>query len=229
MTTSGSTTSGRMQRRWIKHHLPLALFSVAGSAAFAYIGPHGDWITAVSFGTAYPALVLLGFALAIGAWWALRGRTHPISSDVRRDVGIWAGILTLVHAVVGQCVHLRGRPWLYYVYGPQEHHRGLRHDLFGFNNFSGLVGTLLVIALLATSNDLSLRRWGAAKWKSLQRWNYAIFALAAAHTFGYETMEKQKIGFVMIAAICAAATVSLQVAGFLMRRSQTLGRAAVQP
>jgi sulfoxide reductase heme-binding subunit YedZ len=208
-----------MQRRLLRHHFPLALFSAASSIAFAWAGPHRDWITAVSFGTAYPALALLGLTLLIGAWWAVRGNTHPVSSDLRRDVGIWAGILTVVHAAVGQCVHLRGRPWLYYVYSAQEHHRGLRHDLFGFNNFAGLAGTLLVIALFATSNDLSLRKLGAAKWKGLQRWNYAVFALAAAHTFGYETMEKQKIGFVATAVVCAGLTIALQAAGFIAKRS----------
>lgn len=208
-----------MQRRGAKHHLPLAFIGAASSVLFGWAGPHRDWITAVSFGTAYPALALLSVTLLMGAWWAVRGRAHPVSSDLRRDVGIWAGILTTIHAVAGQCVHLRGRPWLYYVYSAPEHHRGLRHDLFGFNNYAGLIGTLLVIALIATSNDVSLRRLGGAKWKSLQRWNYAVFALAAVHTFGYETMEKQKAGFVATAVMCVAATVALQGAGFLVRRS----------
>ena len=224
--TGPQKSSSRMQRRWIRHHLPLALFAAASSIAFAWAGPHRDWITAVSFGTAYPALALLGFTLILGAWWAVRGKAHPVSTDLRRDIGIWAGILTVVHAVVGQCVHLRGRPWLYYVFSAPEHHRGMRHDLFGFNNYSGLVGTLLVIALFATSNDLSLRRLGAAKWKSLQRWNYAVFALAAAHTFGYETMEKQKIGFVTTAAVCVGLTAALQAAGFIRTRRAAQERIA---
>ena len=220
-------SSSRMQRRWLAHHPPLTLFSVASSAAFAWAGPHRDWITAVSFGTAYPALAMLCMTLLIGAWWAVRGKTHPASSDLRRDLGIWAGILTLVHAAVGQCVHLRGRPWLYYIYGAPEHHRGLRHDLFGFNNFAGLLGTLLVIALFATSNDLALRKLGAAKWKSLQRWNYAVFALAAAHTFGYQTMEKQKIGFVATSVMCTTATAILQLAGFISTRKTLRQRTGV--
>jgi sulfoxide reductase heme-binding subunit YedZ len=216
-----------MQRRWLRHHLPLALISIASSVAFAWAGPHRDWITAVSFGTAYPALALLGLSLLLGAWWAVRGKSHPVSTDLRRDIGIWAATLSIVHAAVGQCVHLRGRPWLYYVYSAQEHHRGLRHDLFGFNNLAGLAGTLLVIALFATSNDLSLRKLGATTWKSLQRWNYAVFALAAAHTFGYETMEKQKVGFVTTAVVCAGLTIALQLAGFIATRRAAPQRVGV--
>jgi len=44
-------------------------------------------------------------------------------------------------------------------------------------NYTGAIGAPLLIALLATSNDISLRRLGAGSWKSLQRWNYAVFAL----------------------------------------------------
>ncbi len=96
------------------------------------------------------------------------------------DVGwVWAGGLSVLHSAIGQCVHLRGRPWLYYIYDPKQH-RGfaLRRDVFGFSNDTGLLAALVVIALLATSNDYFLcRRWAGRGWKRLQRWNYAAFAL----------------------------------------------------
>ena len=125
----------------------------------------------------------------------------------------------MAHAAVGQCVHLRGRPLLYYVYGPAEHHRGMRHDLFGLANYTGLLGTLLVIALLATSNDLSLRRLGAVQWKKLQRWNYAVFGLTAVHAFAFQGVERQKAGWVALAAACVAVALLMQGAGVAMRRS----------
>jgi methionine sulfoxide reductase heme-binding subunit len=120
---------------------------------------------------------------------------------------------------VGQCVHLRGRPWLYYVYGPGEHHHGMRHDLFGLANYTGALGTLLLIALLATSNDVSLRRFGALKWKQLQRWNYAVFALVAVHSFAFQGVEAQKIQWVITAAACVGSAVVLQIAGIVRRLS----------
>ena len=51
---------------------------------------------------------------------------------------------------------------------------------------------LLLILLLATSNDFSLRRFGTHKWKQLQRWNYAVFALVAVHSFAFQGVETQK-------------------------------------
>jgi methionine sulfoxide reductase heme-binding subunit len=210
----------RLQLRLLKHHLPLGALSVLSAAGLYFTRPYSDVVSRASFATAYPALVLLAATLLIGPWNLLRRRSNPVSSDLRRDVGIWAGILGVLHAAVGQCVHLRGRPWLYYVYGPTEHHRSfpVRHDLFGLANYTGAVGVLLLIALLATSNDYSLRALGTPRWKQLQRWNYAVFALTAVHAAGYFAIEKQKANFVATAAACLAIAVVFQVAGWMRRR-----------
>src|SRR5690242_21568174 len=108
--------SPRLERRLWQHHLPLALLS-GGSIYVLYITrPYPDVITRLSFSTAWPGLVLLAATLIIGPWRTLRGKASVLSSDFRRDIGIWAGMVGLAHAGIGQCVHLSGRPWLYYVY-----------------------------------------------------------------------------------------------------------------
>ncbi len=220
MNQNAAATSPRRKRlykRLLRHHLPLFLISSAGAAALYFTRPYSDVLSRLSFATAYPAIVLLAFTLVCGPWKVLLQRTNPVSSDLRRDAGIWAAILGILHTAVGQCVHLRGRPWLYYVYGPQEHHHGLRHDLFGFANFTGAISVLLLATLLATSNDYSLRRLGTPQWKSLQRWNYAVFALAAAHAIGYLVIEKQKLPFDTVIAVSIAITLAMQAAGILKR------------
>jgi methionine sulfoxide reductase heme-binding subunit len=209
----------RFRSRLVRHHLPLLVLSFVSVAALYFTRPYPDVISRASFATAYPALALLAATLLVGPWNVLRRTANPVSSDLRRDMGIWAGILGVVHAAVGQFVHLRGRPWLYYVYGPGEHHHGMRHDLFGLANYTGALGTLLLIALLATSNDVSLRRFGALKWKQLQRWNYAVFALVAVHSFAFQGVETQKIQWVITAAACVGSAVVLQIAGIVRRLS----------
>jgi methionine sulfoxide reductase heme-binding subunit len=179
--------------------------------------PYPDVLSRASFATAYPALALLATTLLIGPWNLLRSRANPVSSDLRRDIGIWAGMVGVLHAGVGQFVHLRGRPWLYYVYGPTEHHHGMRHDLFGLANYTGALGTLVLILLLATSNDFSLRRFGTRKWKQLQRWNYAVFALVAVHSFAFQGVEKQKVQWVITVGACVLAALALQIAGVVRR------------
>jgi sulfoxide reductase heme-binding subunit YedZ len=218
-------------RRFRAHHLPIA-FAAAFSAVMLYVTrPYADVITRLSFATAYPALALLAATLLIGPWNLLRKRPNPTSNDLRRDLGIWAGIAGVAHAAIGQCVHLRGRPWLYYVYGPQEHHHSfpIRHDLFGVANYTGLFSVLVLAALLAMSNDWSLRALGTPRWKRLQRWNYAVFALAAVHAIGYLAIEKQKRSFVLVVAFFLSIAVILQAIGFLLRRKHGQKLTAARP
>lgn len=146
-----------------------------------------------------------------------------MSLDLRRDTGIWAGILGLLHTGVGQCVHLRGRPWLYYVYDKwSEHLVPLRHDVFGFSNFAGLFAALILLAALATSNDASLRALGNGQWKGLQRWIYLCVALAAFHTFGYLLgIESLKPLFIVTATLCVIVALLLQWAGYRRILSQS--------
>lgn len=206
-----------MESRLWRHHLPLFVFSFATVAALFSTRPYRDVVSRASFAAAYPALALMAATLLVGPWNLLRRRPNPVSSDLRRDLGIWAGILGVVHAAVGQFVHLRGRPWLYYVYGSTEHHHGPRHDLFGLANYTGALGVLLLAALFATSNDLSLKRFGTRKWKQLQRWNYAVFALVAIHSVAFQVVEKQTEPWVMMVAFCIALALIIQVGGIMRR------------
>ena len=225
--------SNRLRKRILRHHLPLAAGCAVAFAALYFTRPYPDWVMRSSFSTAYPATVLLAVTLLLGPWNLLRRQSNPVSSDLRRDIGIWAGIMSVLHAGVGQCVHLRGRPWLYYVYSAKERHHSLpgfplRHDLFGAANDTGLVATLLVIALLATSSDLALRKMGTPGWKKLQRWNYAVFALVAFHGFAYqfgvEKLQKQHLGFVLTMVLCVAVALVMQGLGFVARRRRDAHR-----
>jgi sulfoxide reductase heme-binding subunit YedZ len=218
--TKPSVRRQRLQHRLLAHHVPLLLLSAVSVAAFCFIRPLPDLISRITFATAYPALVLLVITLLIGPWNVLLTRRNPVSSDLRRDIAIWAGFLSVLHSAIGQNMHLRGRPWLYYIYGTNEHHTfPVRHDLFGFSNYTGAVSVLVIIALLAMSNDYSLRALGTPRWKQLQRWNYAAFALAAAHTIGYQIPQKGSLAFHWTARICIAITVAMQTAGYLKRRA----------
>jgi methionine sulfoxide reductase heme-binding subunit len=228
--TAGGLTrkSRRLSTRLLKHHLPLFGISLA-CAVSLYARPYPDVLSRLSFATAYPALALLTASLLVGPWTLLRKRRIAVSNDLRRALGIWAGVLGVIHAAVGQCVHLRGRPWLYYIYGPTEHHHSipLRHDLFGLANYTGGASTLLLMALFATSNDLSLRALGAGRWKQLQRWNYVVFALAAIHSVGYLTIEKQQLSFVSVVAICIGIAIVLQAIGFAKWRADGVIRTTI--
>jgi sulfoxide reductase heme-binding subunit YedZ len=219
--------TARMQSRLWRHHLPLVLLSLVTGWVLYVTRPYPDVITRLSFATAWPALILLTATLIIGPWRILQGKAPILSQDLRRDIGIWGGVLGVAHAVIGNCEHLRGRPWLYYVYEKtQEHLVPLRHDIFGLSNFAGLFAGLLLLMLLATSNDASLRKYGGAGWKSLQRWNYACFGLTALHTFGYLIgIQSLQWAWIATTGACALLTIAFQYLGWRRRSGQRTANA----
>ena len=147
----------------------------------------------LSMATGYVSVVLIAWAMLIGPWRVRRGRPAPASMDLRRDVGIWGAVFGLAHVVTGLQVHFVGEFWKYFIYPDGDHRIPLRHDLFGFANWTGLAAGLVLVLLLAISNDASLRALGTRRWKSWQRSTYWAAALTVAHGLAYQ-IETRHLG-----------------------------------
>jgi sulfoxide reductase heme-binding subunit YedZ len=201
----------RYWRRRILQHTTIGFATFVCAALFWQLfAVRRDLISHLSIATAYPALFLMAAAVLLGPWNVLRGRPNPVSSDLRRDLGIWAAIFALLHTAIGLNVHLRGRPWLYFV----DERGRLRHDMFGFANDTGAVAAIIVLMLLAISNDISLRRLGVRKWKSLQRWTYAAVVLTWLHGLAFQSVEDRQFGYRILFWVTIVLIVVLQLAGF---------------
>jgi hypothetical protein len=94
-----------------------------------------------------------------------------------------------------------------------------RTDLFGFANYTGLAAVLIAVLLLALSNDYFLRTLGSARWKRLQRWNYAFNGLVLLHGIAFQLIEKRKGAFVITMSILVIAASVFQVLGYTRRRA----------
>jgi sulfoxide reductase heme-binding subunit YedZ len=218
--------SGRSSywRRRIRRHIGLALGSAALTAGIFCLVRSDYLMFRLSMASAYAGLALLGAALATGPWNVLRGRPNPVSTDLRRDIGIWAGVLGLLHVAVGLQVHAGGNIWHYFFYPPAPQRLLVRLDPFGFANHTGLIVTLVLAVLLALSNDRSLRWLGTRRWKLAQQSAYVGFALVVAHGALYQLIEKRNLLLVALFAAMAAAVTAFQLAGF--RRMRVRARRA---
>jgi methionine sulfoxide reductase heme-binding subunit len=212
---------------WIrrsKRHLTLAAGAIAITCLAYAATPPPDVRHRLSMATAYAGLIFLAVSLWIGPWNVLRRRPNPVSFDLRRDIGIWTGILAIVHTAIGLTVHLHGRMWMYFFKG--LHPFKLQNTQFGFANFTGLGAALLFLTLLAISNDLSLRILKTRRWKSLQRWAYGAFLLTVAHGIAYQMIEKRHLVWVIVFAGFIIAVAAAQILGFVQvqrgLRAQTL-------
>ncbi len=215
--------STRTKDRILCHHLPLA-FACGASLFTLYSAVRSDrWAFRLSLATGYVGLALLGATLLTGALNVLRDRRNPVSTDLRRDMGIWCGIITLGHVVVGLQVHMRNMLLYFFREAGEAKRLVPRFDLFGFANYTGLIAALVVVLLLALSNDASLRSLGSKRWKFLQRWNYAVMVLTVLHSTAYQILERRQLQYLLVSSAITGTALIVQVSGF-RRQKRKLSR-----
>lgn len=180
----------------------------------AVASPDGrQLIFRLSMATGYVSVVLIAWAMLIGPWRVRRGRPAPASTDLRRDVGIWGAIFGIAHVVTGLQVHFAGKFWKYFIYPDGDHRVPLRYDLFGFANWTGLAAGLVLVLLLAISNDASLRALGTRRWKSWQRSTYWAAALTVAHALAYQVPTKNHGPWIAAFMLVTVVVVAMQFDG----------------
>jgi methionine sulfoxide reductase heme-binding subunit len=187
-----------------------------------------DLIYRLSMATGYVSVVLIAWAMLIGSWRVRRGRPAPASTDLRRDVGIWGGVFGLAHVVTGLQVHFGGKFWKYFIYPDGDHRIPLRHDLFGFANWTGLAAALVLVLLLAISNDFSLRTLGTRRWKSWQRWTYWAAALTVAHALAYQIETRHLGRWIAAMVLVTMIVLVMQLDGRRRMLARSAGRSASQ-
>lgn len=176
--------------------------------------------------TGYVAVALIALTLLIGPVSLMLRRRLPVSSYLRRDIGIWAAITSAAHVVFGLLVEHGNGEILSYFLEPGDRSRILTNS-FGLANWAGLAAALIAIGLAAISSDAALRKLKAKRWKRLQRWNYLLAVLAAVHAVLYGALWRLTSPYtdLLIAAV-AIVTVGQAVGVRLWRRRSRLAEAA---
>ena len=198
------------QKRRIQHHVALAATVLVTLAAVEVTSPK---VSAFSMTTAYLALLLYAASFSLGPLNVIRRRPNPVSTDLRRDIGIWIGITAVLHVLFGWRVHMKY--WWEYLLRSSEHVHGwrLRLDAFGLTNWIGVVATLMLVLLVLISNDAALRRLRTSRWKQLQRSSYIAALLIVAHGVLYQMIEKRDARLVLTGAIICFGAAVIQTRG----------------
>ncbi len=173
----------------------------------------------ISIGTGYVGVIFLGAALIIGPLNILRGESNPLSTYLRRDIGIAAGIFAVAHTIVGLQVHMGGDFVRYFFQRKVNGQVGVvRFDAFGIANHLGLIAVLTIVVLLSISNNLSLRNLGPRRWKRIQRYAYFAAGLVVVHGLFYQIIEQRQPAFIACLMVIAAAASIMQFLGVLQRK-----------
>jgi sulfoxide reductase heme-binding subunit YedZ len=182
-------------KRLVTHGV-MGVISLIGCVLASLYLPNATFGEVLTVGLGYVALLLLAVSLIIGPVNLLFKRRNPVNIDLRRDIGIWAGITGLAHVVFSFQVFQNGDILAYFLGKSPAGYTFPTPDLFTFSNYVGLIGTLIMAALLITSNQLSLRYLKGKRWKFLQRFNYPLAVLVAIHTFGYQAYNLREMVFI---------------------------------
>src|SRR5262249_32385755 len=144
-------------------------------------------------------------------------RRNPVSSYLRRDVGTWTAVFSVVHVVFGLQAHGGGQlaGVLAYFLAPDG---GPVVSSFGLANWTGLAALVVVVVLLALSPDAALRELKAKSWKDLQRLNYTLFALVVLHAFFYGALLRLASPYTRLDVLVVAAVVVAQAVGIWLWR-----------
>jgi sulfoxide reductase heme-binding subunit YedZ len=153
----------------------------------------------MSMSLALTAVLFLIPVLAIGPLNMLRKRANPTNSYLRRDLGIWVGVLGLAHMVFGISIHSDNlRFWTLWIIVTPGRPLRLVTGWFGLANYAGLLLASLLALLLAISNDIAMRRLGMRRWKNLQRLSYLALLAIMIHGLAYQELENRDLGLRLV-------------------------------
>ena len=175
---------GLMKRWWMRHLVVIALAAL-GTAVFLYSrtewSPMHRWNRALGD----MSLVLVAFAMALGPISRLF-RQFVRTLPYRRELGIYAVLLALIHAgvILFGWVQLDLMRLIGFEYHPGLERYVMVQQGFALANLIGVLALLYGAVLAGTSNDFSLRWLGDKVWKFVQQGTYVLWWLSVVHT-GY--------------------------------------------
>src|SRR5262249_60702251 len=134
----------------------------------------GRFVQRFTVATGYVALGLLALTLLIGPATLLLHRRNPVSNYLRRDVGMWTAIFSLVHVIFGLQLHGTGQPSPLLDYFVAPNGSPLTNS-FGLGNWIGLAALVIVAGVVAIFRNFALRQLKDRPWERAQPPDFCLF------------------------------------------------------
>ena len=170
---------------WWARHLMVIVLASAVTALF--LVSRAEWSAMHRWNRAVGdvSLVLVALAMALGPVSRLWRRTARLL-PYRRELGIYAVVLALVHATIILIgwVELDLMRLIGFEFHPGLQRYVMVQQGFALANLIGILALVYGAILALTSNDRSLDWLGATVWKFVQRGTYVLWWLSVIHT-GY--------------------------------------------
>ena len=187
----------------LRTHIFLAAVSLSVLLAAAVMGEQSASLDRVSLTSAYLFLFLISVVLLLGPLRALRTGRLIINQTLRRDIAIWCALMGLMHLLAGSIESMTPVYLDTFVnHAVNSPSASMREGLFFWSAIVGFVIGILLIVLLALSNNWSLSLIGQRWWKRLHRLSYLAFILTILHGLGFQVLESRFWGgYVLLIAL----------------------------
>lgn len=200
----------------LRTHTILAVVSISVLLAAAVIGEPAAAVDQVSLASAYLFLFLISVVLLLGPLRTLQTGRVMINQTLRRDIAIWCALMGLVHLLAGSVESMTPVYLDVFVnHAVNSPSASTREALFFWSAIAGFIIGLLLIVLLALSNNWSLKLIGQRWWKRLHRLSYIVFILTVLHGFAFQVLESRFWGgyalvVVMTLIVCIAQVLGIR-------------------
>jgi DMSO/TMAO reductase YedYZ heme-binding membrane subunit len=213
-----------MNRR-LKNHAALAALTAICLGVAAASGPATAVADQLSIVSAYLCLFLLGVALLIGPFHAIRKGKPLAHSYIRRDIGVWAALTGLLHFYLANVLSMNYEYLGVYVENASAPpSAAMRSNLYSWGTILGYVIAVLFVVLLTVSNDWMARIIGLKWWKRIQRVSYLGFILTCIHAFAFQILESREALWVCIVLLVTVLVFVGQSFGIAAIKKWRMGR-----
>jgi DMSO/TMAO reductase YedYZ heme-binding membrane subunit len=156
----------------------------------------------LSVASAWLCMFMLSAAMTMGPLRRIGGQASPVNIYIRRDLGIWAALLGLLHFYVGNVVAMNPVYVGKFVRGvsapPGEI---VRDQLFSWGSIAGTIVAILFLMLLAISSDRALHWLRPERWKKIQKTAHLALWLTVLHGFAYQVLEARWLPLALLLAV----------------------------
>jgi DMSO/TMAO reductase YedYZ heme-binding membrane subunit len=140
--------------------------------------------------------------LLIGPLNVLRTGRLVSNSYVRRDTGIWAAMMGLLHFYLANVLSMTYEYLGIYVENSAlPPSAAIRSSLYTWGTVFGYVIAVLFIVLLVLSSDRMMRKVGLKWWKRIQRISYLGFILTCIHALAFQVLETRSLFWVLVVLV----------------------------
>ena len=197
-------------------HLGLFGFTLLGIGLIYLYEPTSQLNDILSLGTGYVSLILLVVTLSIGTLNLILKRKNSVNLNFRRDVGVWCGLTGVFHGLISFTLYNSGNLLSYFLTKTANGSYSLDFNLNALSNVIGVLAFLIMLVLLVTSNNLSMRYLKGKSWKFVQRFNYPLFIVVVVHTIGYVVLNVRESVFTFLLVALVIFTILAQLIGIMI-------------